>query len=186
MYELINTLQSMVTQCNRCELQHLPYSLQYYHVTNSGKLFLIIGEAPGEQETLTLQPFTGKSGMLLHQWLPIMGIDNYIISNMVKHRPPNNSTPTKEIINKCKQYLLMEEQVLKPDVYLLVGKTASTLLNIDLPVKTMVKQSLLQPYTYHDKPALTIYHPSFFLRNGKSVQDLTPLLTLYKKVILSL
>lgn len=182
---LLNALHQIVNECEHCDLAHSLYALQYYH-KGGGKLAMIIGEAPGEEETLTLQPFTGKSGDLLHEWLPLLNIDNYIITNMVKHRPPNNVTPTKTQLNACLPFLKMEIQALQPQLYLLLGHTASTLLNLPstTTMKQMVQQSLLQPYTLNGTPALVMYHPSYFLRMGKRTNDILPLLKLLRKVIL--
>ena len=183
---LINTLHQMVNDCQRCNLAHSLYALQYYH-NAAGKLTLIIGEAPGEEETLTLQPFTGQSGKLLHEWLPLLGVHNYIITNIVKHRPPNNDTPTKEQMQACMPFLHMEIQALQPQLYLLLGRTAASLLQIPstITMKQLVQQSLITPYLYHNTPALVLYHPSYFLRMGKNTQHILPLLQLYRKVILS-
>jgi DNA polymerase len=186
MEALINSLHQIVNDCTHCDLKHLPYSLQSYHYQSGAKLVMIIGEAPGEEETLTLQPFTGQSGMLLREWLPLLGINNYVITNMVKHRPPNNATPTKKQIQACAPFLNMEIAVLQPQIYLLLGHTASTLLNLPstITMKQMVQQTLMHPYQLNGVPALVMYHPSYFLRMGKRTNDILPLLKLMRKVIL--
>ena len=52
---------------------------------------LFIGEGPGENEDLTGQPFVGRGGKLLDQYLYDVDLDrnkNIYIANIVKCRPP--------------------------------------------------------------------------------------------------
>ncbi len=53
---------------------------------------VIVGEAPGEEETRLGQPFIGPSGKVLNQMLARVGIDRNAcyVTNVVKTRPPGN------------------------------------------------------------------------------------------------
>ena len=50
---------------------------------------MLIGEAPGEQETLQGRPFVGKAGKNLDGFLSVVGLlrEEIYISNVVKVRP---------------------------------------------------------------------------------------------------
>lgn len=50
---------------------------------------MLIGEAPGEQETLKRRPFVGKAGKNLDGFLELMGMERQeiYVSNVVKIRP---------------------------------------------------------------------------------------------------
>ena len=69
---------------------------------------MLIGEAPGEQESLQGRPFVGKAGKNLDHFLELAGLarEEIYISNVVKIRPTktgstgrlSNRPPTKEEI----------------------------------------------------------------------------------------
>ncbi|MCQ2438085.1 MAG: uracil-DNA glycosylase, partial [Clostridia bacterium] len=54
---------------------------------------MLIGEAPGEKETLEGRPFVGKAGKNLDAFLQLAGIDRkeLYVSNVVKFRPTKRS-----------------------------------------------------------------------------------------------
>ena len=54
-----------------------------------GARVMLIGEAPGEQETLKRRPFVGKAGKNLDEFLEIAWLDrsDLYVSNAVKFRP---------------------------------------------------------------------------------------------------
>ena len=57
---------------------------------------LLIGEGPGENEDLQGEPFVGRGGKLLDQYLAVVDLErgkNIYIANMVKCRPPKNRDP---------------------------------------------------------------------------------------------
>ncbi|MBQ7825167.1 MAG: uracil-DNA glycosylase, partial [Clostridia bacterium] len=69
---------------------------------------MLIGEAPGEQETLQGRPFVGKAGKNLDHFLQLAGLERgeIYIANAVKIRPTkvgktgrlSNRPPTREEI----------------------------------------------------------------------------------------
>ena len=66
----------------------------------SGIFFL--GEAPGYNEDLQGRPFVGAAGLLLDELLSDIGLDRskVFITNVVRHRPPENRDPLPEEIAK--------------------------------------------------------------------------------------
>ena len=62
---------------------------------------MLIGEAPGEQETLQGRPFVGKAGKNLDAFLEVVGLNrgDIYISNVVKVRPTKVS-PKGSVSNR--------------------------------------------------------------------------------------
>src|SRR5688572_14426399 len=58
---------------------------------------VIVGEAPGQEEERLGLPFVGKSGNLLSKYLKSIGLNrsDVFITNVVKHRPPDNKLDLK-------------------------------------------------------------------------------------------
>lgn len=89
----------------------------------SAKL-MMIGEAPGEQETLQGRPFVGKAGKNLDEFLELSGLkrEEIYITNTVKFRPVkkspagrfSNRPPTKEEIALFLPWLKKEIALVKP------------------------------------------------------------------------
>ena len=92
---------------------------------------MLIGEAPGEQETLMGRPFVGKAGKNLDHFLELAGMrrEEIYISNAVKIRPTktgktgriSNRPPTKEEIALFRPWLLREIDLVAPQVIATLG-----------------------------------------------------------------
>jgi DNA polymerase len=46
------------------------------------------------------------------------------VTNVVKHRPPNNRTPSRQEIGACAKYLRMEVQLVHPKIIVPLGRVA--------------------------------------------------------------
>ena len=78
-------------------------------VGNPNASLLIIGEAPGEHEDLSGEPFVGRAGKLLDKMLLAINMsrkNDVFICNVLKCRPPDNRNPKKEEIDECEPYLI--------------------------------------------------------------------------------
>jgi len=178
--DLSHYLEKLVVNCNRCELHHNGFALER---AKGNKSIMVVGEAPGEEEEKTQLPFVGASGHRLDEILKDLNINDYVITNIVKHRPPNNETPTKEIMDKCIQYLLFEIDFYKPKLIILLGQSASYLLKENKSVTELIQDSLSGKYSYNGIPVLVFYHPSYLLRTGATVDKISGILEHYKRVI---
>jgi uracil-DNA glycosylase family 4 len=96
---------------------------------------VLVGEAPGEQETLQGKPFVGKAGKNLDGFLSALGIlrEDIYITNVVKFRPVkehprtgslSNRPPDREEIELCFSFLLRELQTIRPKVVVTLGNVA--------------------------------------------------------------
>lgn len=90
----------------------------------SGIFFL--GEAPGYHEDVQGRPFVGAAGQFLDELLAGIGLDRrrVFITNVVRHRPPENRDPLPEEITACDVWLRRHLEVLKPRVIVTLGRHA--------------------------------------------------------------
>ncbi len=90
----------------------------------SGIFFL--GEAPGYNEDVQGRPFVGAAGQLLDELLAGIGLDRskVFITNVVRHRPPENRDPLPEEVAACDVWLKRHLEVLRPRVIVTLGRHA--------------------------------------------------------------
>ena len=92
---------------------------------------MLIGEAPGEQETLQGRPFVGKAGKNLDEFLVVAGLDRsaLYVTNTVKFRPTKispagrvvNRPPTQEEIKLFLPWLKREIDLVDPECIVTLG-----------------------------------------------------------------
>ena len=140
--------------------------------------WLIVGEAPGENEDIQGEPFVGQAGKLLDNMLGAMKLSRtgarnpdgggVYIANVLKCRPPGNRNPKPEEVAQCLPYLERQVALLKPKIILAMGRFAvQALLRDTVPdVETMPLGKLRgRVYTYQKLPVVVTYHPAYVLRN---------------------
>ena len=96
-----------------------------------GAKVMMIGEAPGEQETLQGRPFVGKAGKNLDAFLELAGMDRkqLYVTNTVKFRPTKlspagrtvNRPPTQEEVRLFLPWLQREIELLAPVCIITLG-----------------------------------------------------------------
>ncbi len=118
----------MNKDCNLCSLRKHSNQPVFGRGNKRAKI-LIVGEAPGEQESIAGIPFVGKAGQLLDEILhkaDIQESDIYVF-NVVCCRPPQNDIKHKdalEAIKICpKAHLLPLISAIRPEVILALGNT---------------------------------------------------------------
>lgn len=91
---------------------------------NAGAEIMFIGEGPGFYEDRQGRPFVGASGKFLDELLASIGLDRrqVFITNVVKHRPPNNRDPQPDEIAACKPYLDAQVEAIAPKVIVTLGR----------------------------------------------------------------
>ena len=141
--------------------------------------WLIVGEAPGENEDRTGEPFVGQAGQLLDNMLKAMGLsrrDKVYIVNVIKCRPPGNRNPEATEIAQCEPYLCRQIELLQPKVILAMGRyAANSLLQLSVPDvhETPLGKLRGKVYGYASSatdrsvtiPVVVTYHPAYLLRN---------------------
>jgi len=127
--------------------------------------WMVIGEAPGEQEDLKGEPFVGPAGQLLDNMLRAVGLDrrsNVYIANVLKCRPPGNRNPQPEEVAQCEPFLRRQVALVQPRVILAMGRFAvQTLLQSQEPIGRLRGRV----HAYEGVPVVVTYHPAYLLRN---------------------
>ena len=153
-----------IKNCLKCDLGNSRKNFVFGSGDPSASL-LIIGEAPGEQEDLSGEPFVGRAGKLLDKMLMAINRsrnNDVFICNVLKCRPPDNRDPKKEEINECEPYLINQIDLIAPKLIVALGRIAGkTLLGVEKSLKEM--RGIL--HEYHSKPLIVTYHPAALLRN---------------------
>jgi DNA polymerase len=137
--------------------------------------WLIVGEAPGENEDLAGEPFVGQAGKLLDNMLRAIGLDRHnkvYIANVLKCRPPVNRNPEPHEVAQCTPYLRRQIELLQPKIILAMGRFAmNALLDASVPEVHKLPLGKLRGQIHHCQsagravPVIVTYHPAYLLRN---------------------
>ncbi len=135
---------------------------------------MMIGEAPGEQETLLGRPFVGRAGKNLDEFLALAGMDRgeLYVTNAVKFRPTKRSAagrvvnrpPTQEEVRLFLPWLMREIGLIAPACVITLGNVPLRALMgrgavIGEVHGTFTEREGLRVYPmYH--PASVIYNPA--------------------------
>lgn len=135
---------------------------------------MLIGEAPGEQETLQGRPFVGKAGKNLDRFLELAGLERreIYIANAVKYRPTktgktgrlSNRPPTKDEIAVFRPWLMREIEMVRPRIVATLG---------NVPLGAVTGKSLtigavhgqMMESGIADLPLYALYHPASLIYN---------------------
>jgi len=179
-------LQQLISECGGCDL-HAGRTQTVFGTGNQDANWLIIGEAPGQQEDIQGEPFVGRAGQLLDNMLLAVGQprEKVYIANVVKCRPPGNRDPKDEETSACQSYLKRQVELIKPKLVLVVGRIAAqSLLATTTPVGKLRGQVYEFPETRI--PMIITYHPAYLLRRpsekAKSWQDLKLAMATYHEI----
>ena len=176
-------LRTAVAECRACSLCD-SRSQTVFGVGHPRAHWLVVGEAPGEQEDLLGEPFVGPSGRLLDSMLAALRLSRAedgaapparraFIVNTLKCRPPRNRNPTPEELAQCEPFLVRQIQLLQPRIILAMGRFAvHSLLRSDEPIGKLRGRV----HQYQGVPLVVTYHPAYLLRNlpdkAKAWEDL--------------
>ncbi len=85
---------------------------------------MLVGEAPGFNEDKQGRPFVGAAGRFLEELLSVAGLkrSDVYITNVVKHRPPENRPPQPDELQACKPYLDRQIDLLQPKLIVTMGR----------------------------------------------------------------
>ncbi|MDX3905659.1 MAG: uracil-DNA glycosylase [Pigmentiphaga sp.] len=142
--------------------------------------WMLVGEAPGEQEDKQGAPFVGRSGKLLDNMLGAIGRSrqaDVFIANVIKCRPPGNRDPLPEEVARCSPYLMRQISLVNPDMILVLGRfAAQTLLETDARIGSLRGRVHTLSVQGKPVPVVVSYHPAYLLRSPaektKAWQDL--------------
>jgi DNA polymerase len=132
--------------------------------------WMVVGEAPGEQEDLKGEPFVGAAGQLLDAMLHALRLTRaegppegqVYIANTLKCRPPRNRNPEPDELLRCEPFLVRQIELVRPRLILAMGRFAvQALLRSSEPIGRLRGRV----HRYHGVPLVVTYHPAYLLRN---------------------
>ncbi len=162
-------LREAVVGCTACVLCERR-TQTVFGVGHQRAHWMVVGEAPGEQEDREGEPFVGKSGQLLDNMLRAIGLSReagppetqVYIANAVKCRPPGNRNPTPQELAACEGFLVRQIELVQPKVILAMGAVAvQSLLRSTEPVGRLRSKV----HRYQGVPLIVTYHPAYLLRS---------------------
>jgi uracil-DNA glycosylase len=147
-------LQETAAACQACDLC-AQRKKSVFGVGDPQAAWMVIGEAPGEEEDQAGEPFVGQSGQS-------QGEGGVYIANAIKCRPPGNHNPTAQELATCAPYLARQVALVQPKIILLMGRFAvQSVLQTTEPIGKLRGQV----HSYQGVPVVVTYHPAYLLRN---------------------
>ncbi|HZS94450.1 MAG TPA: uracil-DNA glycosylase [Chloroflexota bacterium] len=116
-------LDREIEGCRRCDL----YRTATRAVPGEGPAdsdIMLVGEAPGFNEDKQGRPFVGAAGKFLEELLAVAGLtrEQVFITNVVKHRPPNNRDPSPDELTACRPWLDRQMEIINPRLIVTLGR----------------------------------------------------------------
>ena len=186
-----DALREAVVACRACGLCQ-GRTQTVFGVGDRQADWMVVGEAPGEQEDLKGEPFVGPSGQLLDNMLKAIGLSRragvglvggaetaedgalapaepatpvlrgVYIANVVKCRPPGNRNPHPDEVLKCDPYLARQVALVRPKIILAMGRFAVQSL---LQSTEPIGKLRGRVHHYQGVPVIVTYHPAYLLRS---------------------
>ena len=162
-------LREAVAGCQACKLCESRRNT-VFGAGNEQAHWMIIGEAPGEQEDRQGEPFVGKAGQLLDRMLEAVGLtrdeappeQQVFIANVLKCRPPGNRNPLPEEVAQCEPYLKRQVELVRPKIIVAMGRFAvQSILQTQEPIGKLRGRE----HQYAGVPVVVTYHPAYLLRS---------------------
>lgn len=170
MSDSFSLLKEECLSCRKCRLAETRTNV-VFGVGNEHSKIMFIGEAPGENEDLSGEPFVGRGGKLLDNYLSVVGFDrntNIYITNTVKCRPPKNRDPMPDEQEKCIGYLRDQFKIIQPAIVVCLGRIAACKL-----IKPDFKVTKEHGVFFDKKGTLFVgtFHPAALLRDPRKKED---------------
>ncbi|PVY80815.1 DNA polymerase [Cupriavidus alkaliphilus] len=156
-------LDAAVAGCTACGLCQTRTNT-VFGVGDRQAEWMLVGEAPGENEDLQGEPFVGQAGKLLDNMLGALGLArgrNVFIANVLKCRPPGNRNPEPEEVAQCEPFLRRQIALVRPRVIVVLGRFAAQSL---LRTTTPIGKLRGTVHAYEGIPVVVTYHPAYLLR----------------------
>lgn len=146
---------------------------------------MLIGEAPGEHESLQGRPFVGKAGKNLDGFLRVLKLnrEDIYITNVVKIRPTktsekgriSNRPPNREELALFTPYLMEEIMLVQPRMIVTLGNVALRALCGSKAVIGAMHGQCVPVTVTHEKRTgefllFPLYHPASIIYN-RSLQE---------------
>lgn len=121
----LKELNEQIVNCRKCRL----WKDARHAVAGEGPenaAVMLVGQNPGEEEDKVGKPFVGRAGKFLSEVLTKNAINRQelFVTNIVKHKTPNNRKPLTDEIEACVPYLVTQIREIRPKLVVLMGEVA--------------------------------------------------------------
>ncbi len=173
----LETLAQAAKTCSGCRLAERRRNVVFGEGDPAAGLVLV-GEGPGDTEDELGRPFVGRAGQMLDKALIDAGIsrEQVYITNTVKCRAadwstgkPVNRAPLDDEAIACRQWLMPQLDLLKPQVILCIGApSAKNLIKKDFRITQERGKYFPCPFA---RTAIATLHPAYILRQMNIAGD---------------
>ena len=157
------TLQSAVSTCQGCGLcQGRQQAILGEGLQTAD--WMVVGDAPGEDEDKEGISFAGSAGQLLNNMLKALSLtrEQVYLTHALKCRTPSGRNASQVEVSHCASYLARQVALVQPKVILAMGRTAAlALLQSTEPLGKL--RSEVQ--NFNGVPVVVTYPPAYLLRN---------------------
>ncbi len=156
-------LQSAVAACTSCGLSQF----RQQAILGDGLVsanWMIVGDAPGEEEDQNGQSFAGPAGQLLDNMLKALSLTrgDVYLTHALKCRTPSSRNASQLEVSHCAHYLSRQVALVQPKVILAMGRTAALAL---LQSAEPLGKLRSQVQSFQGVPVVVTYPPAYLLRN---------------------
>ncbi|MBC7795487.1 MAG: uracil-DNA glycosylase [Pyrinomonadaceae bacterium] len=162
-------IRNEIGDCIRCPLA--TGRTQIVHSEGNLKArVMFVGEAPGADEDAQGHPFIGRAGQLLTKIIEAIGLkrEEVFIGNINRCRPPQNRTPTIQEARTCRPYLWREIAVVRPEIVVVMGNTATQNL---LDTKEGITKIRGRFKDFQGVKVMPTFHPAYLLRDPSKKRE---------------
>ena len=156
-------LQSAVAACTGCGLSQSRQQAILGEGLASAD-WMIVGDAPGEEEDQAARSFAGAAGQLLDNMLKALSLtrEQVYLTHALKCRTPVGRNASQVEVSHCATYLARQVELVQPKVILAMGRTAALAL---LQSAEPLGKLRSQVQSFKGVPVVVTYPPAYLLRN---------------------
>ena len=156
-------LQSAVASCTGCGLSQSRQQAILGEGLASAD-WMIVGDAPGEEEDKAARSFAGPAGQLLDNMLKALSLtrEQVYLTHALKCRTPVGRNASQVEVSHCATYLARQVELVQPKVILAMGRTAALAL---LQSAEPLGKLRSQVQSFKGVPVVVTYPPAYLLRN---------------------
>jgi len=156
-------LKSAVAACTGCGLSQSRQQAILGEGLASAD-WMIVGDAPGEEEDKEARSFAGAAGQLLDNMLKALSLtrEQVYLTHALKCRTPVGRNASQVEVSHCATYLARQVELVQPKVILAMGRTAALAL---LQSAEPLGKLRSQVQSFKGVPVVVTYPPAYLLRN---------------------
>lgn len=174
----LKKIKDKIVECQNCPLYKTATNPVIGEGDHDAKIMLV-GEAPGRWEDKKARPFVGRAGEILDELLESINLKRkqVYITNILKHRPPENRNPKDKEIKACSPYLDAQIEIINPKIIATLGNFAKDYIfkkyNLESEIKgiSQIKARVFEPGRA-DLKIIPLFHPAVAVYNSNKINQL--------------